>query len=519
MMLNLGVNGSGTTLPVAINPTGTVNDVRTPSLAVQAMAINWNKITTLLGGTQAMRAAAELYLPKWTDEIPGDYKNRLKNAVLFNAFGHTGAGLGGKPFTRPISWTEDTPEQIASWFPNIDLTGRSLDVFAQEVFTTGLEFGLTHVLVDYPVVQGITTLAQEKASGARPYLVHVKPDTILGWRSEIIEGAQTLTQLRILEMVEVADGPFATITIEQVRVLTPGAWAIYRNVSTQTLTVAQQQGAQQNAEPNWQVFDSGTTTMPIIPLVTYYTGRTGFMTAESPLIDIADLNILHWQCSSDMYTVLHVASVPILTISGIEANDEGTAPLTVSAKAALTLPTGAEAKYTEHSGKAVAAGADAIANIEEQMRLLGAEMLVKKPGQATATQATLDTSQQRAELQSLTGIFEDTFDRVIEVMAQYAQIMGPTGNLQVYKDFLLAADDAVQEALLFSICEAGLLSQQTFYEEMQRRSVYYTDLTWQQEQERIKAQPLPTPPLPPPSPAQTMAVKVASSSVTGQLND
>lgn len=486
-----------------------VNDVRLQSDAVQDMVENWEKATALLGGTKAMRKAGHKYLPKWTKETPTDYDYRLKTSTLFNAFGHTVVGLGGKPFVRPIAWSENTPKPIQGWFPNIDLTGRSMHVFAQELFTTAMAYGLTHILTDYPITTGIQTAAQEKAANVRPYLIHVRPDTVLGWRTDKSSGVEILTQLRILENVEEVDGPYAVKMVEQVRVLVPGAWATYREKIT----------VNEDGQPikQWYLFDQGTTTAKTIPLTTFYTNRTGFMTAVSPLIDIADLNIQHWQVASDMFSVLHTASVPILTITGIEASEEGAAvPVTIGSKQAMTLPQGATASYTEHTGKAIGSGVAALATLEEQMRLLGAEMLVKKPGQATATQATLDTSQQRAELQSLTSIFEDVLDQVIAVMAEWANIQGDLGNMIVYKDFLLAADDAVQEALLFSITTAGLLSQQSFYEAMQRRDVYDSDRPWDQEQERIKAQAPPAPiPATPLIPGQPSAV---SSSVTAVLN-
>jgi hypothetical protein len=503
MLLNTQTYQEGQTPPVITLPgdEGSVNDVRTPSAAVQDMQENWTKVTTLLGGTKAMRAAAQLYLPKWTNESPADYQARLKSSVLFNAFGHTVAGLGGKPFTRPLGWSADMPPDIVSWFPNIDLTGRSFHVFAQELFTTSLAYGLTHVLVDYPTTEGIVTVAQEKAAKARPYLIHVRADTVLGWRVDKSTGVEVLTQLRILECVEEANGPFATKTVEQVRVLTPGAWQTYRQ-NVKTL--------------DWELYQQGTTSSKSISLITFYANRTGFMTAEPLLIDIADLNIKHWQATSDMYSVLHTASVPILTLIGIESNEEGSAPVVVGAKTALKLPAGSSAHFTEHSGKAVASGAAAIAALEEQMRLLGAELLVKKPGQATATQATLDTSQQRSELQSLTGIFEDVLDQIVAVMAQWGNVSAVLGTITVYKDFLLAADDAVQEALLFSAATAGVLSHQTFYEEMQRRDVLDTDRTWEEEQERIQSQPPPAPVGP--APQQVGNVQTPSSSVAGQLN-
>jgi hypothetical protein len=489
--------------------------VREPSAAVQNMMVNWLKVSSLLGGTKAMREAATIFLPKWSREEPNDYAYRLKTTVLFNCFGHTVDGLGGKPFVRPLGWSGDMSPEVSAWFPNIDLTGRSFHVFSQEVFKFALAYGLSHVLVDYPVTSGVRTLAEEKAMGARPYLIHIKANQILGWRSTVVNGGEMLTQVRILEKVQVNDGPFATKMIEQVRVLEPGKWATYRLKPAPMPT--QSIGGSQNAPQIWTLDDSGTTTLDYIPLITFYARRTGFMMADSPLIDIADINIQHWQVGSDMYSVLHTASVPLLTITGVEKNDEGSAPLEIGAKSALLLPSGAEAKFTEHSGKAVASAQSALANMEEQMRLLGAELLVKKPGQATATQATLDTSQQRSELQAITGSFEDTLDQVVNVMAQWGKVANFKGNMQVYDDFLLAADDAVQEALLFSITTAGLFSPQSFYEAMQRRNVYDTDRPWEEEQERIKAQPLPQPSMLKPGMVQTP--KTASSSVLAQLND
>ena len=77
------------------------------------------------------------------------------------------------------------------------------------MFKFSLAYGMSHVLVDYPVTAGrVRTLADEKAMGARPYLIHIKANQILGWRSSVQNGGEVLTQLRILENVEEEDGPF-----------------------------------------------------------------------------------------------------------------------------------------------------------------------------------------------------------------------------------------------------------------------------------------------------------------------
>lgn len=508
--------------PVQAIVEGNTNDVRTASSAVQDMAVNWLKVTTLLGGTKAMREAASVFLPKWTREEPNDYAYRLKTSVCFDAFAHTVDGLSAKPFARPLGWSTDMTPEVAAWFPNIDLTGRDFHTFAREVFGSALAYGMTHILVDYPVAKDVKTRAQEKAAKIRPYLVHIKANQILGWRSTVQNGGETLTQLRILEFVDVPDGPFAVKVTEQVRVLTPGKWEIYRQRETTETNAF----GQNESKIQWYLHDQGTTSLDFIPLVTFYARRKSFMVADSPLMGIAELNIKHWQILSDMHSVLHTASIPILALIGVERNDEGSAPVEIGAKSALMLPEGATAHYVEHSGKAVAAAQQELSNIEERMRLLGAELLVKKPGQATATQATLDTSQQRSELQAITSVFEDALDQVIGIMAQYAKI-DLKGCMQVYDDFLLSSDDAVQQALLFSIAGMGMLSHQSFYEAMQRRNVYDTDRPWAEEQERIASQPPPMPVGVPGAPGAPGAQapkpvqlpKVPSSTVLAQLND
>lgn len=184
------------------------------------------------------------------------------------------------------------------------------------------------------------TKAAEDAAGVRPYLVHIKPGQVLGWRTmKGSNGAEVLAMLCFMECVEQPDGEFGTASVEQIRVLIPGAWATYRK------GVGQQ-------KDEWLLREQGGTSLSFIPLVTFYNKRTGFMTATPPLIDLADLSIKHWQSSSDQDSILHTARVPILAISGMSDDDK----VEIGAKSYLRLPHGATAAYVEHTGAAIEAG-------------------------------------------------------------------------------------------------------------------------------------------------------------------
>lgn len=449
--------------------------VNEPSDAVSAMQPDLAKIEALMGGTKAMRAAGETYLPKWPMEEQKSYDFRLKTSTLYNAFARTIENMSGKPFTEDVTWTDINPT-VEAWFDDIDLCGRNLHVFAQEVFRFGLRDGLTHVLVDYPrtmTADGtptIRTKADEQAAGVRPYAIHIKQSQILGWISGKEKSAEVLKQLRIMECVTEPAGDFGTVDVPQVRVLTPGAWQTYR----------------QNEKKEWVLFEEGTTTLNFIPLITFYTRRTGFMTATPPLNDLADLNIKHWQSSSDQDSILHVARVPILAISGVNEDVK----IEIGAKSALMLPTGATAEYVEHTGAAIEAGRDALKDLEAQMESMGAELLIATPGDKSATEAALDTAQEQSQLSAMAQGLEDFLDQVVDVMAKWASLENQ-GDIDVFDDFASISLDSTSVgpfvSALVQMVTSSLLSKESAFAEMKRYGIVNPDLVWEAEQERINS--------------------------------
>src|SRR5690606_3120495 len=119
---------------------------------------------------------------------------------------------------------------------------------------------------------------------------------------------------------------------------------------------------------------------------------------------------------SDQDTIMHVARVPILAMVG--ADDGST--LTVGASSAVRLPIGADLKFVEHSGAAIAAGEAALDKLESQMIQTGAELLVQQPGQRSATEANNDAEANKSELQRIIEGFEDSLDQCLQLMADWA---------------------------------------------------------------------------------------------------
>jgi hypothetical protein len=302
--------------------------------------------------------------------------------------------------------------------------------------------------------------------------VHIKPQQVLGWKStKTASGAEVLSMLRILESVEDDDGEFGTVCVPQVRVLTPGAWQTFRKIG----------------KGGWAPHASGTVSLDFIPLVTFYTRRDGFMTATPPFKDLADLNVKHWQSSSDQDSILHTARVPILAISGVSDEDN----IAIGAKSALMLPQGADAKYVEHTGAAIEAGRLSMQDLENQMRAMGAELLVETQVAITATQNNTEDSEAKCQLRMMTEGLEDSLDLALDFMHKMVKLEYK-GAVNLYKDF--SSSTVMQTAgpfvtALVQLVDRGLLSKEDAFSEMQRYGIVNPDLVWKDVQSRIEQEP------------------------------
>jgi hypothetical protein len=445
--------------------------VRDTSAAVDAMAEPYPLITALLGGTAAMRKAEKTYLPQWPNEDNGCYKNRLGTATLFPAFSRTCEVLTSKPFSKPITFGEDVPASVKEWSENIDLQGHNLHAFAAAVTFHAISYGICGILVDFPPTRGrLKTRADEKAAGVRPYFVHIHAQNILGWRAERINGVMTLTQLRFIEQVEEPDGSFGNVTIEQVRVLYPGKWEVWR----------ESEQVDANGKKIWVRHDGGRTTLKKIPYVPIYGKRTGFMQGISPLIELAYMNVEHWQSKSDQQTILHVARVPILFGKGLGETD-----ITIgSSSAVLADSADADLMYVEHTGHAIEAGRKELLDLEDRMRQTGAELLVIKPANRTVVQTVADNEAGMCALQRIASDVEDGVDQALQLAAEWVGLP-EGGHVSIFSDFGVASLAEASMDLLRDMNMDGTFSDESLYREAQRRGIVTPDVSWEDEKKRI----------------------------------
>jgi hypothetical protein len=453
--------------------------VATKSEEAQAMEPDWGLVEALMGGTPKMREAGKKYLPAFALETDEPYKNRLGVATLFPAFADTLGVMGGRVFAEDMEIGDTVPAWIKTEvLDDVDKTGRNIHVFCREWFIYALAFGLSHVLVESPIVEGTRTMEQQKKEKLRPYLIHVKPQQVLGWK----EKDGKLSQLRLMfsKTEDDAESEFHTNDVNEVRV--------YDLLDNETVQVRVFEKVDEEwAEVSLTVLDA---KIKAIPFLTYYTKREGFMVASPPLRELAYLNAKHWVKQSSADALIATASVPILVVSGVDSDTE----IVIGSKHAVVLPNkDAKMGYVEHTGAAIAAGHGDLDSLKDEMRMSGAKLLLPQTGTKTAAQANEEADRENSALGAMVKDLQDTIIAMLDVIAAWrGEESG--GDIEVRANLENDTTPLESMTVLSTMADRGQLSTETLFNEAQRRKIISPEIEWADEQARIKEE---TPEIPP----------------------
>jgi hypothetical protein len=413
----------------------------------------------LIGGTESMREEGERFLPREQAESPIDYQAKISRSFLFGALERTRDILTGEVFDKPAVLSDDTPQKIKDLSFNIDLQNRNLTRFAREFLSQSLIDGVGHILVDLPKLprneegeEIRTTVEEDQVLGRRPYLVHVKAENLLGGR---IENNQ-LVQIRIAETITEPNGLFGEKEIAQIRVLEPSKWTIYRKSDDS------------KTENEWVIYDSGTTGLSEIPLITYFTGKKKtWMTAKPPLQGLAELNQQHWISSSDQNNILHFTRVPLLFGRVLATDDNGKVIISPKNLIYSDSPDGS-LEYVEHSGAAMESGWKDLDRIEMKMALWGLELISQeRSGNITATEKAMTGAKTGSFLNACALELQDALNSAIELMCDIMNIPF-TGGIEINTDFSLGLSN-YDNKILLEAYRIGLIDRKTTIEELMKR--------------------------------------------------
>ncbi len=432
---------------------GNVTQVNDPNTAWVNMEPHWGLIETLIGGTYKIRKGHRKFLPQEPRELDESYDNRLQRSVLAPYYMRLERMLAGMLTRKPVR-LDDVPDVIREQLFDVDLQGNDLQTWLFATSRECIRYGHVGVLVDAPAA----------SESGRPYWVSYTPRDILGWFSEIKDGKQELTQLRLSEKVVVRDGLYGEKQVEQVRVLTPGAFEIQ----------------QKDEKGDFVVVDEGRTSLSEIPFSVAYSNRMGVLESLPPLADIAELNLQHYQVQSDLSNQLHISAVPMLALFGFPAAAE---EISAGPGEAITMPEGAAAQYIEPAGNSYDAQFRRLEQISMQINELGlAAVLGAKLVGETAEAKRIDRSQGDSTMMVVAQQMQDLIDNSLRYHADYMQERNPGSSL-VNRDFMGMRLEPQEIQALLQLYTAGTITQETLLLQLEAGEVLGDDFDVEQELE------------------------------------
>lgn len=454
-------------------------------------------VRTLMGGTWSMRLAGETYLPKEPKEGNNAYLRRLKRTTLKNYFKKTLRALVGRVFVKDMI-TNVSNDDFKKMLENVDLQGRTLNVFAKDVLTKGMQDGMSFIMADMPkrpvdpeTGLPISVSLRDMRDGKfRPYLVHVTADRIIDWRASSGISEPVLKQVRFWENQKVEDGEFSTKEVERIRVLDMvytlveegrADWRcrhrVFERVASPTLIPPTSTPSTDPAY-GWIMVDEHVTTATEIPFFPFYAERENFMVGFPPLEDLAYLNLTHWQSYSDQRNILHVARVPILFGKGFDKDedDKYEVDLEVGANIAMFGPENSDLKYVEHQGYAIRSGKEDLDSLEEEMLTFGLEFMMSRPSHESATARTADQMEVNSPLKSVVDNLIDTLENALVAMAGFGGFDNEDPEVRTQGELGLSLKDSATVANLIEARKNGMISLVTFITELKRMSVLSDDV-------------------------------------------
>ncbi len=442
------------------------DEVDATSVQYDEMELNWDLPDTLWGGTTAMRLKPE-FLPKFKGEKQLEFQERLNQSFLFNQYKNTIEDVVAKPFSESVIVTEP-PVELEGFEDDVDGKGTNLTQFGKDVYEAGMRWGLSHILVDAPPIPKMVddvgnevarTLADQMRDGRRPVWVHVTPKTLLGWRTETIAGQTILTQIRVKEYAvePVLKKTYLDQTVEYVRVINRTTWELWKK----------------NPKGKWDLDDNGTNDLGWIPLKTFYVRPTGYLTADPTFMDLAWLNLEHWQSKSDQRNILHYSRFAQLfakgmTIKEIKASQQVGANRLMAAK-----DTDADMKYVEIAGPGIAAGERDLKHIEDQMEVVKATPFVQRKGFDTkATGMIINEARSTSPVKAWANIESTVLKGAYELTAEWLNLDLPEKfEVKVYTDFVNAAGNSKDMDHVIELRQEGTITKKTELQEAQRRGI------------------------------------------------
>lgn len=446
-----------------IPPTGAVvsESPFVRSLDVIAMMADWQVMAAVTRGTNYIRDLSETYLPQEPREDDDAYATRVDRSVLSPYTSRLIETAAGAILRKPIHIEGD--EYWLQLAENIDGLGSNINEYARRALVSSLTYGHSAILVDYPqqweheiLLRNAPKAAAPTSSTLTPPNLGLAPSQHNAWRSSYSSPHPRVHHPPAERLRRRADRANAGDLPRPLRPVHPRRKRCRVHAKRRL-----------QPRPN--------------PLVPIYSNRRGMLRSQPPLLDIANLNITHYQRQADLIHALHIAAMPTLVLEGW---DDTTGSATMGVNYAIAMQPGNKAYYVQADATSFDAQMAELQSLEQQMSTLGVTKLFGQKFVAESAEAKrIDQAQSNSVLSIISQELESALNQAFGFAAEYVGIEPPEIHIDRDFDFyrLIGQDIAV----LTQLNQLGKISDAMLLEILRRGEILPDDTNIEDAMEAV----------------------------------
>ena len=421
----------------------------------------------LRGGVLALQDAGRSYIWQAPRERDEDYGRRLA-ALQFDPFFWLGCEhLGGQPFSREISFSDDAPpELVSSWRFDIDGTGRDLRALSRSACINSTGYGLDFLWVVW------------SAGDQRPYILRIPAESVL---DPYEPGAPV--RVAFTDEVRDQDKPWIRRKIDQIWIFydgepTAGGDDRYSRYEIYERTDREDSESDWSESPVDGGFFRPLTTIPLVPVPTSsnHDSDAAPWVSMPPHIDAAVSNLVWANKRSDLDAGINIANIPQMCGSGVTKGDKEI--LKGSSRGFMTILTTEKPDgkfyFCTHDGAAFELSFKDMSELERRMEVMMHSPNVTRAnvsGAITATGELKDLERVVTVSQARALIWQDSIQHACRIATRYRRL-NDSFTVELFTGFGPKERDLERAALVQRDYLEGDLPPIVYYTEMKRLGVY-----------------------------------------------
>jgi hypothetical protein len=405
----------------------------------------WKRCRDVLEGSDAVKAARELYLPRLPGQGLEGYEHYLARSIFFNITGKTLELYVSMIYSKAV--TIHGPEESSPLITDCDLQGTSLSEFMEDVTTDVIGVGRCGVLVDYSgLIQSGMSIADAEREEARPYLVRYPPESITNWHSGRHGGRTILDRVVLKEKTgEESDEELQYREL----VITEGSynvriWRKLNLVKKETWVITKDLTPLRNGEP-----------IAELPFFFVDPECGSPRCRKPPLLDLVDINLSHYRTMADLEHGRFHSGLPTPIFAGFNFQEDEAVKLGSTEGISSNLPE-AKAYYLEFSGKGLEALEKAAEQKEAWMVQLGAGLLDSSQSNREAAETlAIRRSGANATVGRMAMSVSESMTKALAFLCSWAGLGSKDVRVQLTTEYLPYLLDPQEISVLHEAVKSG----------------------------------------------------------------